>query len=374
MLNSSGRNDHDNRGRRLNAPLAAMALVAVVAAGCDSQTEPARDIGDVPYELLTDYRFFDGPLSDMKPAAGVLEYAVAAPLFADNAEKGRYIALPDGETMTLADEDEWDLPVGTFIIKSFFFDNDRRDGPKPEDTFVVETRLLEVADGELRSHIYRWNEDQTEGEYIRAGADVTMDYTDVDGQAQTQDYIIPDENACGSCHERDDVLRVLGLSTHQLNRTTLDGTQNQIDWLVEQGALAAVDTGTLPAFADPSGQMDLDARARAYLHGNCSHCHRPGGGGGSSGLKFLAWEDDPAQFGICKVPAAAGPGTGGNAYDIVPGHPERSIVTHRMASTDPEIKMPELPSLLADDFGVDLISEWIAAMPEQECTGNMGGD
>jgi len=75
---------------------------------------------------------------------------------------------------------------------------------------------------------------------------------------------------------------------------------------------------------------------------------------------------------VCKVPAAAGPGAGGNAYDIVPGRPEESIVVYRMASTDPEIKMPELPSLLADEFGVELISEWIAAMPEQDCTGNAG--
>jgi hypothetical protein len=42
-------------------------------------------------------------------------------------------------------------------------------------------------------------------------------------------------------------------------------------------------------------------------------------------------------------------------------------MVHRMASTDPEIKMPELPSLLADEFGVDLVSAWIAAMPERDC-------
>jgi hypothetical protein len=29
--------------------------------------------------------------------------------------------------------------------------------------------------------------------------------------------------------------------------------------------------------------------------------------------------------------------------------------------------MPELPSLLADEFGVDLVSAWIAAMPERTC-------
>jgi hypothetical protein len=31
--------------------------------------------------------------------------------------------------------------------------------------------------------------------------------------------------------------------------------------------------------------------------------------------------------------------------------------------------MPELPSLLSDDFGTDLITEWIAAMPADDCGG-----
>jgi hypothetical protein len=77
---------------------------------------------------------------------------------------------------------------------------------------------------------------------------------------------------------------------------------------------------------------------------------------------------DTAELGSCKLPAAAGPGAGGRRYDITPGSPEESIVVFRMASADPEIKMPELPNLLPDDFGVDLISEWIAAMEPDDCS------
>ena len=356
----------------------AAALVAFVGltAGCDDKEEPfVRNLDGVPFELLSEYRFFEGPLAELAPAPGVFEYTVAAPLFSDNAGKGRYILLPEGETMTVTEQDEWELPVGSIVIKTFFFDTDRRDGPKDDDTRIVETRLLEVAEDGLHSHIYVWNEDQTDADYIRAGDELMLPYTDAAGGQQVQSYILPDENACGTCHERDDVLLVLGITTAQLNRSVDGGSDNQLQWLAEQGLIDSTpDPGSLPSFADPAGSADLDARARAYLHGNCGHCHRPGGGGGSSGLKFTAWVDDPAEFGVCKVPAAAGPGAGGNAYDIVPGKPEESIVVFRMASTDPEIKMPELPSLLADEFGVDLISEWIAAMPEQDCTGNSGGD
>jgi hypothetical protein len=139
--------------------------------------------------------------------------------------------------------------------------------------------------------------------------------------------------------------------------------------MAEQGIIAGdvPDPASLPAFPDPAGDADLDSRARAYLHGNCGHCHRSGGGGGASGLSFVAWEDNPLTFGICKVPAAAGPGAGGRPLDIVPGDPDRSIVVFRMDSTDPEIKMPEVPSLLSDDFGVELVTEWIAAMPPNDC-------
>ena len=35
----------------------------------------------------------------------------------------------------------------------------------------------------------------------------------------------------------------------------------------------------------------------------------------------------------------------------------------RMNSLDPEIKMPELPNRVIDARGVQLIRDWIAAMP-----------
>jgi hypothetical protein len=136
--------------------------------------------------------------------------------------------------------------------------------------------------------------------------------------------------------------------------------------MAEQGMFAATppEAGSLLAFVDPMG-MDgtLEWRARSYLHGNCAHCHQPGGGAGKSGLVFLATETEPAKYGVCKVPAAAGPGTGGRPHDIVPGDPDDSIILYRMNSLDPEIKMPELPNRVIDARGVQLIHDWIAAMP-----------
>lgn len=353
-----------------------LAAVAVVATGCVADPDepaaprPQIELSELPLPTLSEYGLFVGDMVEGEPAPGVVPYTVAAPLWADAAGKGRYFLLPEGQTATLTERSEWEFPEGTIFIKSFFVDLDRAN---PEtDLKTVETRLLVNEQDRWHSYIYRWNEEQTEATRIKAGADVRISYLDEQGQPAEQLYIIPDENTCGSCHERDDVLGVLGPTTAQLNtEVERDGERvNQLQWLADEGLIAQdlPEPSTLDAFASPAGDASLDARARAYLHGNCAHCHRPGGGGGSSGLKFSAWETDPAQFGVCKVPAAAGPGTGGNAYDIVPGHPEQSIVVFRMASTDPEMKMPELPSLLADDFGVDLVSEWIAAMPERDCS------
>lgn len=355
--------------------LLALALGSLAAPACGDEVEgpppaprPVVDLAAVPYETLSEYGFFVGELVDEEPAPGVLPYVVAAPLWADAAGKGRFLLLPEGETLTLTEQDEWELPVGSVAIKSFYVDVDRS-APDTE-LRTIETRLLVHRDEGWHSYIYRWNDEQTEATRLKAGADVRVAYTDAAGQPAEQLYIIPDENTCGNCHERDDVLRLLGVTTAQMNvQVERDGrTVSQLSWLAEQGAIADLpEPTTLEAYPDPAGDASLDARARAYLHGNCAHCHRPGGGGGSSGLKLLASETDPAEYGVCKVPAAAGPGTGGFSFAIVPGHPEESIMVHRMASTDPEIKMPELPSLLADDFGVDLISAWIAAMPERDC-------
>jgi hypothetical protein len=74
-------------------------------------------------------------------------------------------------------------------------------------------------------------------------------------------------------------------------------------------------------------------------------------------------EQNPTSFGINKPPAAAGIGSGGLAFDIVPGRPDQSILAFRIASTHPGIMMPELGKRLVYDEGVALIREWIAAMP-----------
>ena len=99
---------------------------------------------------------------------------------------------------------------------------------------------------------------------------------------------------------------------------------------------------------------------------NCAHCHNPEGPARTAGLD-LSWSaDDPVDLGVYKFPVAAGRGSGDRLYGIVPGRPEESILMYRMLSLDPGVMMPELGRRRVHSEGVDLLEEWISAMPEPE--------
>lgn len=254
--------------------------------------EPVNlDVDAYPFETLSEYNFFRGELGDLLPNDGVIDYTVAAPLWADAAEKGRYFVIPEGMSIGFIEQEVWDFPIGSVFIKNFYFDQDRGEA---EDLRIVETRLLVLeADGEWQGYIYLWNDEQTEAERTKAGADVYVEFLDEAGAPQSQLYLVPDQNVCESCHRRDDQKVILGPTTWQMNTSWAiggEGEVNQIDWLSGNGFLRGdvPASGELPALANPAGDASVDARARAYLHGNCAHCHRSGGLAEGTGLRLSA--------------------------------------------------------------------------------------
>lgn len=325
--------------------------------------------GPFPYETLSEYGLFREPMSELQPVSGVLPYEPVSPLWTDGAVKPRFIVVPPGSTVTFEAEAGWDWPTGTLLVKNFLFGLDERD---PEGTRrVVETRLLErEADGTWTAHTYLWDEDQSEARRTVAGARVTLDRVDAAGEPWTQTYLVPNTNQCGNCHEVDDLFHPLGPVTEQMNHPVVrDGAEvPQLEWLAAQGLFAAPPpTSGLRALVDPQGTGALESRARSYLHANCAHCHQPGGGAHKSGLFLSAFEQDPQAYGVCKPPVAAGGGAGGLEFDIVPGAPDESILVHRMSSTDPDVKMPEIGNLYVDPAGLALVREWIAGMEPLDC-------
>lgn len=357
---------------RLLSLLPGLAAASVVA-GCSVQP-PQEEAGPAagsaePAALLSDYGFFEGELAQLRPAEGVTPYEPVSPLWSDGALKSRFLVLPEGESIDVRDDEEWELPLGSVLIKHFAF---ARDAREPEGERVhVETRLMTQTEEGWTGEVYLWDEDQAEAERFLPGALLTLDLLDEQGEAAPMHYVVPNTNHCRNCHEREDGMHLLGVIPAQLNtEVERDGELvSQLDWLAEQGLFSQPlpPAAELPALASPTGPAPLEDRARSYLHANCSHCHRPGANAWPSGLFFTYWEDDPIRYGVCKRPVATGAGSGGHSFDIVPGDPESSIVTFRMESTDPDIKMPELSNLQAHAEGVELVWDWIAQMPHQLC-------
>jgi len=161
-------------------------------------------------------------------------------------------------------------------------------------------------------------------------------------------------------------VRPLGPKAHQLHREFdyWSGTKNQLLFWQESGQLVGV-TEPIPATIRWSERSNADANdmARTYLDTNCAHCHNPDGPADTSGLDLSLGTPLNRTVGICKPPVAVGRGSGNRPYDIFPGKPEQSILLYRMEHDDPAIMMPELGRAMSHAEAVELISDWIAALP-----------
>ena len=212
-----------------------------------------------------------------------------------------------------------------------------------------------------------WNAEGTDATLERTGADIPLTF--VDGATSARfTYSVPNQNQCGGCHAQDFRTRKLspiGLKARHLNRAFPGegGEIGQLQRLVALGYLKGLPASGVPQNARwDDAAVDSASRARAYLDVNCSHCHSATGPARTSGLWLDAATGDARLLGMCKPPVAAGRGTGNRPFDVVPGHPERSIVTYRMASTDPGEMMPELGRSLTHKEGVALIANYILTL------------
>lgn len=340
--------------------LAATLLAACSVAG-DAGPQKAVFHGDVNPASLSEWGVLTIDRSHLVPGEDSVVYAVNAPLFTDYAHKFRTIHTP--EPAALRDDGALDFVDGTIISKTFYYPEKEGRVVRVADADaqaidltthrVMETRLLVKREGVWEPVSYVWNEDETEATLKRTGAvrPLTMEY---DGELTDFAYVVPNENQCAGCHatnSKSDELFPLGATAPQIT----DRSKMIVDGVMRPGTFTAqVD------YRD--GSVDLDARARSYLASNCAHCHNPVGPADTSGLDLSLTAETDLVLGACKPPIAAGSGTGGHLFSIVPGEPDASIMPYRMASTDPGAMMPELGRSLAHEDGVELIREWIAQM------------
>jgi uncharacterized repeat protein (TIGR03806 family) len=357
-------------------------LLALLAWGCGGRGVRAHLEEPFPTRL-SDWRLFRGRLAELRPSQGVLPYDVSVPLFSDHALKYRTVWMPPGLSARYRAEGAFEFPEGTVFTKTFYY---RRGAPgvvsglgaavppgglafSAPERLLVETRLLVRARSGWVALPYVWDEAQTEATLQVAGEERRFTWLAAAGAREDFVYLVPNTDQCAGCHVRvegrEQRLRPLGPTARQLNVdfAAADGGENQ---LVRWARLGVLEDAAAPG-AVPRWSLGPEAawadRARAYLDVQCAHCHSPSGPAATSGLYLGYTETAPPRLGVCKTPVAAGRGSGGLRYDIVPGRPEESILFYRMASREPDVMMPELGRSLRDDEGLELVRRFIASLP-----------
>jgi uncharacterized repeat protein (TIGR03806 family) len=367
-------------------PLSVIGAALVLLVGCsnDSASQGVEEPAPVevtpppygsPWSSLSQWNLFtDGP--GQTPADGVIPYEVNSPLFTDYATKTRFVFVPKGATIGYEDDTAWDFPVGTALVKTFAMPADLR-APDTALT-LLETRVeFDEPDG-WSLQTYVWDADQMDATLNIVGPVIPLDFKGEQGEAVHDDYTVPNSDECKECHQNAQTTLPLGPKTRQMNRThdygAGAGSENQIDHLEAAGLFAgAVPPASMrDALVDPLGSGSLSDRVRAYWDGNCSHCHTVGGYASQSSLLLDYLSTDPAtnssvNWGVCKMPTAAGGATCENQFDVVPGDPDHSIMVCRVGSTEGKVRMPPLGMMLLNQEALDLIRDWITSLAPTGC-------
>ena len=132
-----------------------------------------------------------------QPATGLIPYRVNAAFWSDAAVKQRWMAVPDGQTIAIGADGDWDFPAGSVLLKHFELGGRR-----------VETRLfMRHPDGVWAGYSYEWNPAGSDAELVVGGKTANIN---------GQDWIFPSSGECLLCHTAAAGFS-LGLETQQLN-------------------------------------------------------------------------------------------------------------------------------------------------------------
>jgi putative heme-binding domain-containing protein len=322
---------------------------------------------------------------DHTPAAGVYRFDVNARQWQDFATADYLVALPGTSAATDHAEKKplpgnvfWHsfrlhMPNGAVLAKTLSLEMERGN---PATRKRVETQILHFDGGFWRGYSYAWRDDQADADLVPAdGSEKEFAVKDpvFAGGTRRQTWTYHSRAQCLQCHNAWAEYS-LAFNIEQLNReaATPAGTKNQLVWLAEFGMLNRAGKGDkpLPPFtpaeaakqpklADPANPVaPLKDRARAYLHANCAHCHRFGGGG-SVQLELHHTTD------LAKTVYDAKPIRGtfdlNDARIVAKGKPRQSVIYYRMAKFGTG-RMPHIGSDFVDAKGLSLIEEWIRSI------------
>jgi uncharacterized repeat protein (TIGR03806 family) len=306
------------------------------------QLQPAGDVVDSFPKRLSETGCVD-PADPWEPNASMIPYDINHAFWSDGAEKGRWMAIPDGTTVDVDADGDWDLPIGTVLLKRF-----EKDGERPETRLV-----MRHPDGHWAGYSYVWRDDGSD-------ADLADGAVAIDLPSET--WTVPSRAECVQCHT---VVAggSLGLEDRQMNRAvtypSTGITAPQIATLAHIGWLTAApdDTAALGAFpAIDDASASTEDKARAWLHVNCAQCHQPGGP--TTVNLDLRYDTPLADTAVCGPPQAGNLDLGGGTMILAPGDPAKSVLSSRIHRRDAS-GMPPSGSAIVDDVGAAVIDAWI---------------
>lgn len=307
---------------------------------------------------------------DQAPAPGVVPFSINAEQWNDGASAERFMAVPTIRPVTMDGDGKKVFPKDTTLVRTFSIE---REPGKAHTRRRVETQLLHFDGKRWNGYTYRWNEVQSDADLVPPdGAEATFGVIDpsAPGGQRERTWHYQSRAQCATCHTAWTDY-TLAYNEPQLDRPISSGqaTENQVALLRRLGLFAApagprvVDGELRPAPKKPTALVDphdasadVNARARSYLHVNCSSCHRFGGGG--SALINLEYATEQPKMNAVGVPPLLGAFGIADPRIIAPGDPGRSVLLYRMAKLGAG-RMPHIGSERVDSADVALLNAWI---------------
>ena len=274
------------------------------------------------------------------PSAGVLPFEIVEPMWQDGATATRYVALPEGKSITTTSSGnpakpnykvEW--PAESVLARTITW---------PATQQRIETQVLHF-DGETwNGYSYRWNEKGTDADLVDAdGAEFTV---------QKQPWRIHGRAECARCHNNWSSF-ALGFQPDQL--VSIGGKKPAEASALFNGPFLERLPTHLVSSQDKTAT--LETRARSWLHANCAHCHRRHGGG--SVPLMVNFDLPTAETMLFSAPTRGDFGIP-NASLIKNGWPAQSVLLYRLAISGSG-HMPAIGSRETDPSGLAALRSWV---------------
>jgi hypothetical protein len=294
------------------------------------------------------------------------------PLWSDGASKRRWVRLPAGSQIDVANLEKWELPVGTRFWKEFSF-NGRK----------VETRFLwRTSKDRWVFASYAWNNAQTDAELASENG-----IADIAEIASGKRHSIPSVSECRSCHDssRTEILGFTALQLsddrdpNALHAEPLSRDMITLRTLVDENLISPHRAELVTNPPRIAASSPITRTALGYLSTNCGNCHNRDSSIASLGLhlKHEVGDGRRGATGIapaCMPALATTAGRRGHWFVpeapeesriINPGHPESSALIRRVKSRRPISQMPPIGTVVADSQAVDLLTSWVQNNPDE---------